>query len=103
MSLTPRQKQYIWIMGSYPERIAIQGRGYRTKVLGYGLVGEDELYIFGYGTPFLWLDNRGLTRPLANNRKARVLTDEGERVFQRLLLAGFGADAPIREVTVKEN
>jgi hypothetical protein len=99
--LTIRQKQYIWIMGSHPDRIATQGRGRRVSDLLYGFYGDDEVVIFGYSEPFLWLDNRGLTRPLANNRRARVLTDEGEKVFQRLLLSGFGDGAAIREVKVQ--
>lgn len=99
MSLTARQKQYIWLMGSHPDKIAVQGRGYRSRELLYGF-DEDELVIFGYSTPFLWLRNRGLVRQPANNLRAHVLTDEGERVFQKLLLDGFGMSAPVREVKV---
>jgi hypothetical protein len=98
-SLTARQKQYIWLMGSFPEKVAVQGRGYRTSDLLYGF-DEDELVIFGYSDPFLWLENRGLIRKLANHPKGRVLTDEGETVFGQLLLSGFGALAPVREVKV---
>lgn len=99
MSLTQRQKQYIWLMGSHPEKLAVQGRGYRGAELLYGF-DEDELIIFGYSNPLMWLRNRGLVRQLANNFRAHVLTDEGERVFQKLLLDGFGLKAPIREVKV---
>lgn len=97
--LTPRQKQYIWLIGSHPRMIAIQGRGYRSKELLYGTDDvSEELFIFGYSDPFLWLDNRGLTRRPANHPRGRVLTEEGERVFQKLKLGGFGLDAPIRKV-----
>jgi hypothetical protein len=98
-NLSDRQRQYIWLMGSFPQKIAVQGRGYRNATLMYGF-DEDELVIFGYSSPFLWLDNRGLTRPIANHPRGRVLTDEGEKVFQRLLLDGYGARAPVREVKV---
>lgn len=97
--LTARQKQYIWLMGAHPDKIAIQGRGYRSPELRYGFDG-DELVIFGYSEPFLWLRNRGLVRRLENNMKAHVLTDEGEAVYGKLLLAGFGGSAPVREVKV---
>lgn len=97
--LSARQRQYIWLMGSFPDKIAVQGRGYRTPELKYG-TDEDELVIFGYGEPFLWLRNRGLVRRLANNPAGHVLTAEGERVFNQLLLNGFGLKAPVREVKV---
>lgn len=97
--LTARQKQYIWLMGSHPDKIAVQGRGYRTGDLHYGF-DDDELVIFGYSEPFLWLRNRGLVRRLENHMKGHVLTELGEQVYGRLLLAGFGAAAPIREVKV---
>lgn len=99
MSLTARQKQYIWLMGSFPSKLAVQGRGQRSPELKYGFY-EDEMVIFGYSEPFLWLRNRGLVRRLENHPHAHVLTDEGEKVFQRLLLNGFGMKAPVREVKV---
>lgn len=99
MSLTPRQHQYIWLIGSHPQLIAVQGRGKRTRELLYG-IDDGELVIFGYSEPFLWLDNRGLTRKVANHPRGRVLTDAGEKEYQRLLLNGFGAFAPVREVKV---
>ena len=99
--LTPRQKQYIWLIGSHPHLIAVQGRGKRTKDLLYGIDEDDgELVIFGYSEPFLWLDNRGLTRKVANHPRGRVLTDEGERVFIGLQLKDFGFNAPVRKVEV---
>lgn len=91
MKLTDRQKQYIWLMGSFPKYVAEQGRGYRTEKLMYGLDDDNErLYIFGYSTPFLWLTNRGLVRRLQNDTRGYVLTDEGEAQFTRLLAAGAG-------------
>lgn len=100
-ALTPRQQQYIWLIGSHPELIAVQGRGKRTRELLYGIDEADgELVIFGYSETFLWLDNRGLTRKVANHPRGRVLTDEGERVFQRLCLNGFGISAPVRKVGI---
>lgn len=91
MSLTPRQKQYIWLMGSFPFHVAIQGRGVRSQKLIYALK-EDELYIFGYSTPFLWLENRGLVRKLANHSRVYVLTENGEKEFRKLLVKGAGLD-----------
>lgn len=99
MSLTARQQQYIWLIGSHPGLIAVQGRGKRTQELLYG-IDDGELVIFGYSDPFLWLDNRGLTRKVANHPRGRVLTEAGEKVYGRLLLNGFGASAPVREVKV---
>lgn len=101
MSLTLRQRQYIWLMGSHPDKIAVQGRGYRTKLLGYG-IDEDELVIFGYSEPFLWLRNRGLVRRLENHLRAHVLTDLGEQEFRKLLASGAGGklNEGIREVRV---
>lgn len=93
MKLTDRQKQYIWLMGSFPKYVAEQGRGYRTEKLLYGLDDDNErLYIFGYSTPFLWLTNRGLVRRLQNDTRGYVLTDEGEAQFTRLLAAGAGLE-----------
>ena len=100
-SLTARQKQYIWLMGSHPDKVAVQGRGYRTKDLNYGIdEADNELIIFGYSEPFLWLRNRGLVRRLANHPKGHVLTEAGEAEFGKLLLSGFGTDAPLRQVKV---
>ncbi len=99
--LTARQQQYIWLVGSHPELVATQGRGYRGRELRYG-IDDGELVIFGYSTPFLWLKNGGLVRTLANNPRGYVLTDAGEKEFQRLLLNGFGAKVAdiLREVKV---
>lgn len=100
--LSDRQKQYIWLLGSFPEKIAIQGRGYRTQRLMYGLSG-DHLVIFGYSTPFLWLNNRGLVRKL-DNADAYVLTEAGEKAFLDLKIGGAGLtlNRCIREVEVRD-
>lgn len=90
MNLSKRQKEYIWLAGSYPDKITVQGRGYRTARLKYG-IKDDELVIFGYSTPLLWLERRGLFRKLAN-ANAYVLTDDGEQAFRELLLKGDGGD-----------
>lgn len=104
MNLTDRQKQYIWIAGSFPDRIVEQGRGYRTKRLMYALNKDDDtVVIFGYGTPLYWLVNRGLFRKL-QARNTFTLTEEGEAVFRKLLAtqAGMRINPLIREVRVKE-
>lgn len=99
--LTERQQQYIWLAGSHPDKIVVQGRGYRTRQLGYGLDG-DELVLFGYSTPLLWLERRGLFRKLAN-ANAYVLTDAGEQAYRTLLVRGAGLriNPTLRKTTVK--
>lgn len=101
IKLTDRQKQYIWLMGSFPKKIAVQGRGYRTDRLMYG-IQDDELVIFGYSSPLFWLENRGLVRRLGN-ANAYVLTETGERAFKDLHVrgAGLSINRSIRKVTVK--
>lgn len=96
-NLSDRQRQYIWLMGSYPDKIAEQGRGYRTRELKYGLDG-DTLVIFGYSTPFLWLQKRGTVRKL-QNANAYVLTEVGKTVFRKMQLRGDGFD--MRKMTQK--
>lgn len=101
MRLTERQQQYIWLMGSFADKIAVQGRGYRTKRLLYG-VKDDELVIFGYSSPFYFLEGRGLVRKL-QNANAYILTDEGDRAFRNLLVRGAGMmiNRNIKEAPVK--
>lgn len=98
MSLTERQKQYIWLAGSYPDRILEQGRGIRGRRLAYALNLPDKIVVFGYGNPMIWLVNRGLFRKL-QARNCYTLTDQGETVFQKLVLsqAGLRLNAGIRE------
>lgn len=101
MKLTDRQQQYLWLMGSFADKIAVQGRGYRTKRLLYG-VKDDELVIFGYSNPLYWMEGRGLVRKL-QNANAYVLTDDGERAFQQMLVRGAGLriNQNIKEARVK--
>ena len=99
--LTLRQQQYLWLAGSFPDKIVVQGKGYRAEKLMYG-IREDELIIFGYSDPLYWLSNRGLVRKLANAR-AYVLTEAGEDAFRRLLVGGAGLklNAGVRQVEVR--
>lgn len=99
--LTDVQRAYIWLAGSHPHRIVRQGRGYRGRPIKYGFLGEEELVLFGYSTPLLWLENRRLFRKL-QAPGSYSLTDEGEAAFRKLLASGAGLDLNrlVREVTV---
>lgn len=101
--LTVRQRQYIWLMGSYSHLLAEQGRGVRSKELLYGLTDE-AVVIFGYSSPFFWLKNRGLVRQLENSPRHYVLTEAGEAEFRKLVLSGAALDKikGFRKVKVKE-
>lgn len=104
MNLTPRQKQYIWIMGSFRSMVAVQGRGKRTPKLMYAVADEEQtVYIFGYSDPLYSLKHRGLVRCLQDN-KSYVLTEEGEAVFNRLVYtqAGLTLNREIKEVQLKK-
>lgn len=93
MKLTDRQKQYLWLMGSFPRHVTEQGRGYRTEKLMYGVDDDAErLYIFGYSDPLFFMARRGLVRRLQNDTRGYVLTDEGEAEFNKLHLSGAGGD-----------
>lgn len=61
-NLTAMQQAYIWLAGSYPDLIVVQGRGRRGKPLRYGFDhASGEIVIFGYGTPlFLPLPTRDI-------------------------------------------
>lgn len=96
VQLTDMQKRYIWLMGSYPQHVVEQGRGYRTKALMYGF-RDDTLFIFGYSMPLYFLEGRGLTRKLQDGRH-HVLTDAGEAAFGELLTSGYGLVANVEEV-----
>lgn len=94
------QKRYIWLAGSFPSLIVIQGRGYRSQRTMYRLKHDDgELVIFGYSNPCFWLENRGIFRA-GQAPHSYVLTDEGERLFRQLLASGAGMkiNQQIREV-----
>lgn len=86
MSLTKMQKRYIWLAGSYPTLAVVQGRGKRTAKLWYA-VTDDELVLFGYSNPMLWLCQRDLFRPL-QARNHFTLTGAGEMIFEQLKASG---------------
>lgn len=101
MSLSPMQKKYIWLAGSYPTRIAEQGRGRRTPKLRYALTDDGErLVLFGYSNPMEWLVHRGLFRPL-QERHTYALTGAGEAVFEQLKVNGVSSEH-FEQVKVKE-
>ena len=89
-ALSPMQRRYIWLAGSYPKFALVQGLGYRTQYLKYTL-NEDvgQVIVFGYQNPAYFLEGRGLLRKL-QSRNHYTLTDEGESAFRGLLVAGAG-------------
>src|SRR6478736_9717116 len=99
MSLSPMQKKYIWLAGSFPARVVEQGRGKRTRKLLYALDGDDTLVIFGYSSPLKWLVLRDLFRELQEPGKY-VLTGAGEQVFEQLRNPGM-ISTDFQEVQVK--
>lgn len=101
--LTDMQKAYIWLAGSYPKRVVVQGNGKRSPKLLYALHGEDEIVLFGYSNPAEFLVHRDLFMRL-QARHTYDLTDMGRRVFERLLAAGAGLkiNARVKETKVKE-
>ena len=86
MSLTLMQKRYIWLAGSHPDKIVVQGRGKRTRKLLYAIDGE-ELVLFGYSNPMQWLVHRDLFRPL-QAYSTFTLTGAGEDIFLRMQTNG---------------
>lgn len=86
MSLTLMQKRYIWLAGSHPDKIVVQGRGKRTQKLLYALDGE-ELVLFGYSDPLQWLVERDLFSPL-QAPNTFTLTGAGEDIFLRMQING---------------
>lgn len=100
--LTDMQKRYLWLMGSFPDRIMVQGRGYRTERTRYAVNLEGELVIFGYSNPAMWLENRGLIRKM-QAPNSYTLTEDGEHEFQEMLARGDGLtlNRQIREVEAK--
>lgn len=101
MSLTLRQKQYIWLMGSYRHLVMVQGRGKRDRDLLYA-VDEDaeELVIFGYSNPPYWLVQHCLIRPL-QAPNTYTLTGAGDEIFEQLQAAGGMDKDGFRIVRVK--
>lgn len=100
MNLSPMQKKYIWLAGSFPSRIVEQGRGRRTRQLLYALTDDGErLVLFGYSNPMEWLVHRGLFRHL-QERHTYTLTGAGEAVFEQLKVNGVSSEHFL-EVKVK--
>lgn len=89
MNLTDMQKRYLWLAGSYPDRVFVQGRGRRSRKLLYALNIPDEIVVFGYSNPMIWLVRRGLFRAL-QAFNTYTLTVEGEAEFGRLLTMQSG-------------
>lgn len=89
--LTDMQKRYIWLAGSYPELLLIQGRGYRTKKTLYAINRDaGELVVFGYSNPCYFMEGRYFRKGQAPG--SYILTDLGEDTFKRLLASGAGLD-----------
>ena len=63
-NLTEVQKAYVWLAGSFPNRVVRQGRGVRGRPVYYAFEGEEVLFLFGYSNPLYWLENRGLFKKL---------------------------------------
>lgn len=101
-NLSDMQKRYIWLAGSFPDRVLVQGRGKRSPRLLYALNIPEEIVVFGYSNPMLWLVNRGLFRRL-QARNMYAMTDEGEAIFRKMHASGAGEriNAGIREVQAK--
>lgn len=90
MRLTDMQKRYVWLAGSYPALLLVQGRGYRTPQTMYRIDEEaGELTIFGYSNPCYFLEGRGIVRK-GQAPHSYNLTEDGERLFQQLLVSGAG-------------
>lgn len=102
--LTPMQKRYIWLAGSNPDMILGQGRGVRSGGrLRYAFDDDaGEIVVFGYSNPPWFLVQRGLFRPLQAPH-TYTLTEEGEKIFRKLVLDGEGMtiNSEIREVKLK--
>lgn len=98
--LSPMQKRYIWLAGSFPGRMIVQGRGNRKGKLMYA-VDERKLTLFGYGTPIFFLANRGLLRKI-DEREGYELTPEGKAAFDKLLAsqAGLKLNDEVERVTI---
>lgn len=102
MSLTRMQKRYLWLAGSHPKHVLAQGRGYRSIRTMYN-VGDDTVYVFGYGTPLFYLCIRGLFRQLQSGNQY-VLTELGKKAYHRLLTnhEGFAINAGLWHVRLKK-
>jgi hypothetical protein len=89
--LTKMQRRYIWLAGSFPSLVIVQGRGYRSRKTMYA-INEDagELIVFGYSNPLYFLEARGIFRKL-QSPNAYTLTEKGDSLFGKMLIAGDGA------------
>lgn len=94
------QKRYLWLAGSYPARILVQGQGKRSRKLRYELYGDDELVVFGYSNPPEWLVRRDLLRPL-QARHSYALTGAGEMILEQLHAKGGISSDEFEEVRVR--
>lgn len=103
MKLTDRQKQYIWLAGSHPDRVLVQGAGRKSLRLLYSLDREGEIVVFGYSNPAYFLSQRGLFLRLHGRHRYR-LAAPGEREFRKMLANGDGLvlDAAIEKVDLSE-
>src|SRR3546814_20313649 len=82
------QRRYVWLMGSHPLLLAIQGRGQRRRQLYYGIDEEaGELVLFGYSSPAHFLEGRGLVRK-GQALRSYLLPDHGRVAFDKLLGSG---------------
>lgn len=97
--LTAMQRRYVWLAGSFPSLILVQGQGKRTRRTLYRVrEDEGELVVFGYSYPPYLMGSllRKLQAP-----HSYVLTEEGERLFREMLASGAGLEInrQIREVS----
>ena len=88
LKLSKMQRRYIWLAGSHPRLVTVQGQGRRTERLLYGIDEKaSELVLFGYGTPLFFMVNKGLFRGLQAPH-AYTLTESGETAYAQLLARG---------------
>tara|TARA_R110002167_G_scaffold12963_6_gene54897 strand:+ start:6862 stop:7200 length:339 start_codon:yes stop_codon:yes gene_type:complete len=100
--LTDMQKRYIWLAGSRPELLLVQGRGYRTRQTQYAIdLDAGELIVFGYSNPCYFMEGRFFRRGQAP--RSYILTDDGESAFNHLLRTGQGLrlNQQVRECQLK--
>ena len=102
-NLSDMQRRYIWLAGSFHDRVLVQGRGRRSPKLLYAIHRPEELVVFGYSSPMLWLTRRGIFRPL-QARNTYTLTEFGESIFARMVASGAGLklNQQIRETEAAE-
>lgn len=95
--LSPMQKRYLLLAVMHEHMALVQGRGYRTKRTQYALPdGGNEIIVFGYQNPAMFLERRGLLRKLPA-LNAYGLTDEGRKEAAKMVLS-HEAEAISKEV-----